>query len=228
MTTRRAGAARAAAVAIAVLSVAIAVLAVAGCGSGGPTGGVPTSSATAVPAVSSAPPSPGSPGSSSPSGSAGGTAAAVEADPGLFAFLPGAGDGLAFTYDPETTAQVASDPSLTRHLVGLAVGLYRPSGATPSDPDFVIANVGRLRDPSVGEEWFRPWRDTYDQAACAPAGGVAGHAEATMAGHLVFIGTCAGGAFTYHVRLGGGAIVVSLTSIGSSRLGQAILERLDP
>jgi hypothetical protein len=42
-----------------------------------------------------------------------------------------------------------------------------------------------------------------------------------MNGRTVFIGGCAGGAFTYHVRLDGG-IVVSLTAVGPARLGERL------
>ena len=63
------------------------------------------------------------------------------------------------------------------------------------------------------------WRDTYDEAACAPAGGVTGHAQATIDGRTVFIGTCAGGALTYHVRLeerSGSSC--SITAVGERQL----------
>src|SRR5207247_2152058 len=83
---------------------------------------------------------------------------------------------------------------------------------------FVVASVARLRDPSADEAWFRGYRDSYDQSACTAAGGVAGHAESVINGRTVFIGTCAAGAITYHVRLAGGSIVLSLTSVGPDRL----------
>ena len=86
----------------------------------------------------------------------------------------------------------------------------------------------RVRDPSVGDDWFRDWRDSYDEAACANAGGVTRRAETNIAGETVYVGSCAGGSFTYHVRIDADAVVMSLTSIGPGRLGQRIMEGLTP
>jgi hypothetical protein len=115
-----------------------------------------------------------------------------------------------------------ADPSLAGDVAALAIGLATPTGQA-SPQDFVIANVARLRDPSRDQEWFRSWRDTYDQAACDRAGGVEGNAEATIGGQTVFIGSCVNGALTYHARLQNGAIVLSLTSVGPGRLGERLV-----
>jgi hypothetical protein len=64
--------------------------------------------------------------------------------------------------------------------------------------------------------------------ACAQAGGVTGHAQSKIQGRMVFIGSCANGAYTYHTRLGDGGIVLSLTSIGPSRLGEKLLDQIAP
>ena len=157
---------------------------------------------------------------------------AVVPDPTLLDVLPIGGDGLILTYDPDTTARIAADPSLAADAASLAVGLAtlgRAAGrsAGPLD-DLAVVSVVRLRDPAADEEWFRDWRDTYDTAACAQAGGVARHAESALNGRTVFIGSCAGGAFTYHARTDDGAIVISITSIGAARVGEVILRRLAP
>jgi hypothetical protein len=145
----------------------------------------------------------------------------VAADRGLFAFIGGSSEGLNFVYDPATTTQVAADPDLARNAVGLAIGLYTVTGQQPVQ-DFAIVSVVRLRDPSVGDDWYRAYRDSYDQAACAQAGGVDRHSEATIGTNDVFIGGCAGGAFTYHVRLESRGIVVSMTAAGPARLGERL------
>jgi hypothetical protein len=49
-----------------------------------------------------------------------------------------------------------------------------------------------------------------------------------MNGRTVYIGSCSGGAFTYHVRVGQGAIIVSATSIGSRRLGEKVMQAIEP
>jgi hypothetical protein len=167
------------------------------------------------------------PSASSPSGPGGsgsrGAGAAV--DPTLLALVPSGAGGVTVTFDPDTTATEAADPSLDANVASLATGL----GAVPGGSDqteLVIVNVVRLRDATVDEAWFRRWRDSYDAAACERAGGVVGHASSTINGHDVFIGSCAGGAFTYHLRVAGGRVVVSLTSVGPSRLGQRLVEAI--
>jgi hypothetical protein len=197
------GAARMAVIA----AVAVAVLA-AGCGSTAPSPSPATSSPpTATPSVTFET----------------GTGVA-RADQSLLAFTPVGSTGLTLTYDAETTATEIADPSLDPNVAALATGIASSSAPSASAAgDLVIVNVIRLRDASVDETWFRGGRDSYDQAACQPAGGVTGHAEAKIGGHDVFIGTCAGGAFTYHLRLSGGSVIVSLTSIGFARLGERIV-----
>ncbi|HEX5823488.1 MAG TPA: hypothetical protein VFY18_03420 [Candidatus Limnocylindrales bacterium] len=150
------------------------------------------------------------------------------ADPDLFEILPDMSDAFDLTYDPETTAAVAGDPSLDSRIAAVATGLYRIRGSAPDAADFAIVNVARLREPIVDEAWFRDWRDTYDVAACRQAGGVAGHAQAQIHERTLFIGSCTGGLFTYHVLIDGGAIVVSITSVGPARMGLTVMQRMTP
>lgn len=194
-----------------------AVTVLGGCGASPPG---PTPSLTAArPTQPSAPPalSPSLPAASP----------AVAADPGLLDVLPRTTDRLTRTYDAETTRRVAGDPSLAADAVGLAMALYTSSGEPlASGRDIAIASVVELRDPTADDEWFRRWRDTYDIAACGPAGGLARHAEAEIGGRVVFIGSCVGGAFTHHTRLRDGALVVSVTSVGPGRPGETVMAGL--
>lgn len=205
----------------------IAAVAVAACSSGpsGPTprvlpdltAGPTASTAATTPAITPSP--------------AGSPEAVVVVDRGLLSYLPITGQGLVLAVDPDTAAQVAQDPSLRANASALIIAMYTPTpGSTSAAPadDLAVVSVVRLRDPSVGEAWFRDWRDSYDAAACANAGGVARNAEAVIGGHTVFIGSCAGGSFTYHTRVAAGAIVISATSVGPARLGETVMERLAP
>lgn len=211
----------------------LALAALSGCGSSGPSGSAPAGSivaATVGPPASSGPsPSISAPGPSGPSGS-GTSVATVVADPTLLDLVPI--DGIRLTYDPDTTARVAADPTLRESATGLAIAVATPAGelipgssAAPG-MDLAVVSVIRLRDPAADDAWFRDWRDSYDEASCANAGGVLRRAETTIGGVTVFVGTCAGGSFTYHARVDGGAAVISLTSVGPSRLGQTIMEGL--
>ena len=160
---------------------------------------------------------------SAPTGAS--SSAGAAADPSLLDLVPAAAAGLTLTFDPDTSATVAADPGLAGDAAAVATGLAVPAGqATPAE--FVIVNVVRLRDASRDDAWFRSWRDSYDEAACERAGGVVGHAESKSGDRTVFIGSCAQGVFTYHVRIAGGGIIVSMTSIGPGRLGQRVIDNL--
>jgi hypothetical protein len=153
--------------------------------------------------------------STSPSG-------AVGVDPALLSFIPDAVDGVPLTFDPETSASIAADPSVAADAASLAVALAIVPGASAAD-DLAIVSVVRLRNPAKDDAWFRDWRDTYDTGACGPAGGVVGNAEAQLGGGTVYIGSCAAGVRTYHTRLETAGIVVSITALGERRLGEKVM-----
>lgn len=155
----------------------------------------------------------------------------VDVDRTLLNVVPISGNGLIQAYDPDTSAQVADDAALRTSASAVAIAVYTLSAPDPSaapGDDLAVVSIVRLRDPSVGDEWFRDWRDTYDEAACANAGGVDRHAETQINGRTVFVGGCAGGVFTYHTRLEDQGVVVSITSIGAAKVGETVLQRIAP
>jgi hypothetical protein len=190
-----------------------------GCGSTVPATVAPSIQSPSVPPAATPTPSPVSPSAESSSTGGG----PLVTDPTLLDRIPAASAGLTLTYDPETSAALAADPRLARDASSIATGLAVPAGQAASPTDFVIVNVVGLRAPKTDDQWFRQWRDTYDQAACERAGGVAGHAEADLGTHHVYIGTCAGGATTYHTLLDGGSTVLSMTAVGPGRAGERLM-----
>ncbi|MFI5227384.1 MAG: hypothetical protein ACHQ3P_12000 [Candidatus Limnocylindrales bacterium] len=166
-------------------------------------------------------------GSTEPAGSgsplAGVSAGSVTVDPSLLAVLPPSVGGIVLSPDPDTAAQDAADPSHAADLSAIAVAI----AAQPTSGDLAVVSVVRLRPGVFSDEYFRSWRDTFDTGACSQAGGVAGTAEATIAGHQAYIGHCAGGLLTYHVHLADGDDrIVSISSLGPGRLGQLVVEGL--
>jgi hypothetical protein len=202
----------------------LALLATLAIGCGGPR---PMPSASLP--LATTPPSPSSPPAvaSDPSRASPTVVSGITIDPALLSIAPAAIDGVAVTADLETAAQIAADPALAGDVAALAVGLAVGPGSSGAE-DLAIINVIRLRDGVFGETFFRDWRDTYDEAACEPAGGVAGHAQASLDGRLVYIGSCTGGAFTHHVALEGDGIIVSVTSVGPRRFGEQVVSNLTP
>lgn len=148
----------------------------------------------------------------------------VTVDPTLLSILPREVAGTLMLPAPETATQIALDPSLVSEVEAVAVALA-VSDSPSGDEDMVIANVVRLRPDVFDETFFLGWRETYDEAACEPAGGVAGSTEAEIGGRQVFVGTCTNGGFTYHVRYGED-VLVSLTSTGTGRFGEIVMAHL--
>ena len=151
-------------------------------------------------------------------------ASSVIVDPTLLSILPSDVAGVPMQPSPETAAQIALDPSLAADVEAIAVALAVSAGSSGNE-DLVIASVVRLRPDVFDETFFRGWRDTYDAAACEPAGGLGGNAEAEIDGRQVFIGSCANGGFTYHLRYGED-VIVSLTSLGERRFGEIVVQNL--
>jgi hypothetical protein len=162
--------------------------------------------------------------SASPPASAGSVAESVAVDLSLLSILPLQVAGVAMQPAPDTAAQIAADPSLAADVEAVAVALAVSAGSSAAE-NLVIVSVVRLRPDIFDETFFRGWRDTYDAAACEPAGGLRGNAEAEIDGRQVFIGSCANGGFTYHLRYGED-VIVSLTSLGEGRFGEQVVQNL--
>ena len=151
-------------------------------------------------------------------------AAGVVVDAALLAVLPATVDGVAIVESADGEAEALSDPTLGEVAVAIAAGL----AIDAASGEFVYAVVVRLRDGAMSEERFRDWRDSFDEGACSQAGGVAGHAEAEIAGRTVYIGSCVGGVLTYHVWLREPGLLVSASAVGDRRLGERLVEGLRP
>jgi hypothetical protein len=55
-----------------------------------------------------------------------------------------------------------------------------------------------------------------------------GNAEAQISNRTTYIGTCGGGAHTYHTYLEKANILVSATSVGTKRFGEQLMGTLRP
>lgn len=178
------------------------------------------STSASVASNGTAPPSGSISASASPPTWVGG----VAVDPSLLSILPPDVAGVPMQPAPDTAAQIAADPSLASEVEAVAVALAVSAGSSAAE-DLVIASVVRLQPDIFDETFFRGWRDTYDAAACEPAGGVRGNAESDIDGRQVFIGSCNSGVLTYHLRYGED-VIVSLTSVGERRFGEQVVQNL--
>jgi hypothetical protein len=193
-------------------AVAISLL-VAACGSNpSPSPTLPPATPSATAASSSPPSASPSPGASSP----------VAADPSLLEALPSSINGLDLQYTPDATEQAASNAVLAIGTEAIAYAV----AADPESSDLVIAVVTRPREAAFNDIFFRAWRDSFDAAVCAQAGGVTGHAQEDVAGRTVYVGTCRELTTIYHAYLERRAVVVSVSSVGPGQLGEQLMGQL--
>jgi hypothetical protein len=194
-------------------SLVLAVL-IGGCGSPAPT---------ASPSTAGSTPSVGAIESQTTSASpAPAQSTLVEIDPGLLDLLPDSVAGLALEGSPEAAAESASSAALAQSADSIAVAI----AADPASGSFVVTSVVKLQSDVFDDEFFRDWRDSFDEGVCAQAGGVSGNAQAELGGRTVYIGSCAGGVHTYHTHLEDQDVIVSVNAVGEGRLGEELMETL--
>jgi hypothetical protein len=215
---------------------AVLALAAAACGGGTPSGSVadtaaPSSEAVArTPTPSSLVASPRttatsatpSPRASAPAASVGTSAGVAVEDPSLIAILPATVAGQPVVLESQAFTDAVADPAFAANVEAAAFGVVVAGN------DLAVAMVARPVSGAWSEAWFRDWRDSYDEGACAQAGGVAGTAEAQLGGRTVYIGTCAGGLRTYHAWLADRGLLVSGFSVGDGRYGEQLMTGLRP
>jgi hypothetical protein len=194
-----------------------------GCGSQAPSSLIVPSSPSA--STSSAietpsPPSSGAVGAGSPAQSSSGPSVAL--DESLLAVLPPDVEGIAVQAEPDAFAEAAADPDFARNVERAAFGVVVDGG------DLATGVVAALRAGAYSAALFRDWRDTYNDGACAQAGGVARTAQAELGGRTVHIATCEGGLRVYHAYLPERAVIVSLFSLGDRRFGEQLMRDLRP
>lgn len=143
-------------------------------------------------------------------------------DPTVLAFLPTTVGGVPVTESADEATQALSDPSLARIGTAIDAGVAVDTGPG----NLVHAWVVRLRPDRFTEAIYQQWRDSYDEGACADAGGVVGRAEATIDARTVYITSCAASVRTYHVWLEQAGVLISASAIGDGRFGELLMDNL--
>ncbi|MEO8228287.1 MAG: hypothetical protein ABI628_00845 [Chloroflexota bacterium] len=146
----------------------------------------------------------------------------IPVDPTLLDLLPATVNGVAL--DPEPDPEGANDPALVDSVDRLAQGIL----VDPASSDFVVVSVIALRPGVFDQAYFRSWRDSFDEGACSQSDGLAGHAQAVIAGRTVFIGRCTGGVTTYHTWVASHNAIVSISELLDTRLGEQVMAGLRP
>jgi hypothetical protein len=209
------------AVAASLAIASLAIAAVAGCGNPPPAPAIqPT-----APMPEPTPVAPAGVAVTPPRASATATQPAtggVIEDPALLSVLPETVDGVEVKLEPQAFADALTDPAFASSIEAGAF-FVAVDGA-----DIASGLVARPVPGRFSDEFFRDWRDTYNDGTCAQAGGVTANAEAELGGQTVYIATCAGGMRTYHAYIEEQGLVVSLFSLGDRGLGEELMADLQP
>ena len=146
----------------------------------------------------------------------------VELDPSVLAFLPATVGGVPVTESADEATEALSDPSLGKIGTAIDAGVAVDTGSG----NLVHAWVVRLRADRFTDAIYQQWRDSYDEGACADAGGVVGRAEATIDERTVYITSCTASVRTYHVWLEQADILISASAIGDGSFGELLMDNL--
>ena len=153
-----------------------------------------------------------------------GSALAATVDPTLLAILPASVGGLAVAEFPDAERTASADPNLARNVSRVATAFVGDPGGT----NWAYAAVVDVRPEAETETFLRDWRDTFDESACARAGGVVGHATVVIGGRSVERASCGSSVRTYHVQITGTGLLVSISDLGDGRLGEQMVAGLRP
>jgi hypothetical protein len=207
---------------------AAAALLIGACGATGPTplpsatfstASVPSASSgiTGPTATAGASPSPAASPALSPSDSS----IAVR-DDSLLSILPPDVESAPVTVEEASFDDAVTDAAFAEHVARAAFAIV----TTPTD--LASGVVAQLRPGLLDDTFLADWRETYNEGACAQAGGVATNAETELDGRTVYIATCGGGLTVYHAAIPERDVIVSLFSIGEDRFGEQLMRDLRP
>jgi hypothetical protein len=143
-------------------------------------------------------------------------------DDTLLEILPDSIGGFEITEAPDEAAIALNDPAVSRIASAVDVGV----AVDVATGNLVTAHVVRLRPDAMTDSVFRQWRDSYDEGACAAAGSVGGHAQATIDERTVFITNCTAGLLTYHLWLPDDDLLISASAIGDAHFGEQLMDNL--
>ena len=145
-------------------------------------------------------------------------------DRSLLAVLPATVAGLAVTEFPEAETQAIMDPDLGRSVSRVATAFVGDA----SGANWAYTSVVDVRVEAQSDAFYRDWQESFDASACERAGGVTGHTTLTIAGREVERTACGAGVRTYHVRVSGTRLLVSISDLGPAKFGEQELAELRP
>jgi len=143
-------------------------------------------------------------------------------DATLLGVLPEAVGDAPVVEDVEEAAVAVADVTLSRIATAIDVGV----ALDEATGNLVIAHVVRLREGAFDDATFRQWRDSFDEGACAGAGGVEGHAQVPIAERRVYVTSCAAEQRIYHLWAQDDGLLISASAVGPGRFGEVLMNGL--
>jgi hypothetical protein len=143
-------------------------------------------------------------------------------DAALLDYLPESVGGVPMAEELNEAASAVADPAVSRIASAVDVGFV----VDQTTGNLVTTHVVRLREGAFDDDTYRQWRDSYDDGACAAAGGVVGRAEATIDERTVHVTSCVAGLRTYHVWIEDELLLISASSVGDGRFGELLMSEL--
>jgi hypothetical protein len=199
--------------ALGLIGACLVALLVAACGSNG----------SPAPAGSASGPFPSLSGVGPPVTLPPGATPLVRIDTSLLGVFPTEVDGLSVLESSQAEAAAQANGTLASLSDGVAGAL----AIDPATGDFVIADVVRVRQAVLDDAGFTSWRNSFDNGVCAGTG-VIGHAQQTIGGRTVFVGSCGNGFHTYHAWIKDKNLLVSASAGGKRELGPLLFQNLTP
>ncbi len=143
--------------------------------------------------------------------------ATVTRDPSLLAILPASVAGVPVTEEPQSFPEAATDPAFVASVDRAAFAI------AVSGSDLASGVIAHLRPGVYSDKMYTDWRSSYDDGACAQAGGVVAHAEQANGSRTTYVTTCGGGLRVYHAYIASKGVIVSLFSTGPADLGGQLM-----
>jgi hypothetical protein len=183
---------------------------------------VQSAQASASPGTTATPGTSASAGPVAPASVPASGGAGVVRDDSLLAILPATVAGQPVIVEEDSFAEAVKDRAFASNVSRAAFAI------ATSPTDLASGVVAQLRPGVFGDRFFEDWRDTYNEGACAQAGGIVGNVESELGGRTVYITTCEGGIRVYHAWIPERTAIVSLFSIGTGRFGEELMGHLRP
>ena len=135
-----------------------------------------------------------------------------------------AGDPAAEDPDAERQAHIA-DPDLGGNVGRLVTAFVGDSGR----PELGLHCRGRRAPGAQTDAFYRGLAGLVrrERVRAAPVASRATR-RCEIAGRTVDQATCAGGVRTYHVRISGGGLLVSISDLGDAKFGEQVIAGLRP